>query len=306
VVHDLHPGYFSTRVALELGLPILPPVQHHHAHAAAVLAEHGRTDEVLAVTFDGVGYGEDGTVWGGEFLVADLTGFRRVGHLRPAPLPGGDLAARAPWRAALGYLALDRHLEPAFALALDQVRSAERMIAELQAERGLNSPWASSMGRLFDAAASVLGVRQHADFEGQAAMELESLAGQRIASEIRVGIERGEDGGWQLDPLHLLAVLGSRRQRGDDVADLAADFHASIAWATAEVVRRLADETGLRTVALGGGTFQNARLLSSLVGRLEGFGLTVLRPMRLGPNDGAVSYGQAAVAAARLAQGQNG
>jgi hydrogenase maturation protein HypF len=306
VVHDLHPGYFSTRVAQELGLPVLPAVQHHHAHAAAVMAEHGRTDPVLAVTFDGVGYGADGTVWGGEFLVADLTGYRRVGHLRLAPLPGGDLAARAPWRSALGYLSLDPHLGPAFSLALDAIPPAERTIVELQVERGLNSPWASSMGRLFDAAASVLGVRQVAEFEGQAAMELESLAGQRIASEVRLGIGRDGDGAWEIDPLHLLAVLGSRRQRGDDVADLAADFHASIAWATAEVVRHLTEDTGISTVALGGGTFQNARLLTSLIGRLEGFGLTVLRPKRLGPNDGAVSYGQAAVAAARLAQGPTG
>ena len=306
VVHDLHPGYFSTRVALELGLPVLPPVQHHHAHAAAVMAEHGRTDRVLAVAFDGAGYGDDGTVWGGEILDADLTGFRRVGHLRPAPLPGGDLATRNPWRAALGYLALDQHLAPAFALALRGVPDAERTLAELQVTRGLNTPWASSMGRLFDAAAAVLGVRQHSEFEGQAAMELESLAGRRVASEIRVGLDRGEDGGWVIDPLHLLAVLGSHRQRGDDLGDLAADFHASVAWAAAEVVRRLAEETGVRTVALGGGTFQNARLLSSLVSRLRGFDLTVLWPRRLSPNDGAVSYGQAAVAAARLARGLTG
>jgi hydrogenase maturation protein HypF len=302
VVHDLHPGYFSTRVALELGLPVLPPVQHHHAHAAAVMAEHGRADPVLAVSFDGVGYGEDGTIWGGEILQADLLGFRRVGHLRSAPLPGGDLASRNPWRAALGYLMLDPQLGPAFTLAMQGIPEAERTLAELQVTRGLNAPWASSMGRLFDAAAAVLGVRQRADFEGQAAMELESLAGRRIASEIRVGLDRAEDGAWVIDPFHLLAVLGSRRQRGDDVADLAADFHASVAWATAEVVRRLAEETGIRTVTLGGGTFQNARLLSSLVSRLGGFDLTVLWPRRLSPNDGAVSYGQAAVAAARLAR----
>ncbi len=301
VVHDLHPGYFSTRVALDSGLPVLPPVQHHHAHAAAVMAEHGRTAPVLALAFDGVGYGEDGTVWGGEVLQADLLGFRRVGHLRPAPLPGGDLAARNPWRAALGYLLLDPHLAPAFTLALDGIQEAERAVAELQATRGLNAPWASSMGRLFDAAAAVLGLRLKADYEGQAAMELESLAGRRVASEIRVGIDRDEHGAWVIDPLHLLAVLGSRRQRGDDVADLAADFHASVAWATSEVVRRLAEETGIRTVTLGGGTFQNARLLTSMVGRLQGFGLTVLWPRRLSPNDGAISYGQAAVAAARLA-----
>ena len=174
-------------------------------------------------------------------------------------------------------------------------------MAELQATRGVNAPWASSMGRLFDAAAAVLGLRLKAEFEGQAAMELESLAGRRVASEIRVGLERADGGAWVIDPLHLLAVLGSRRQRGDDMADLAADFHASVAWAAAEVVRRLADETGIRTVTLGGGSFQNARLLTSLVGRLQGFGLTVLWPRRLSPNDGAISYGQAAVAAARLA-----
>ncbi len=306
VVHDLHPGYFSTRVALELGLPVLPPVQHHHAHAAAVMAEHGREEAVLAATYDGVGFGEDGTIWGGEILQADLLGFKRVGHLRPAPLPGGDLASRNPWRAALGYLMLDPHLSSAFALAFSGIPDAERTLAELQVARGLNAPWASSMGRLFDAAAAVLGVRQHAHYEGQAAMELEALAGRRTASEIRVGLERGEDGAWVIDPLHLLAVLGSHRQRGDDVSDLAADFHASVAWATAEVLRRLADETGVRTVALGGGTFQNARLLTSLVRRLRGFGLTVLWPRRLSPNDGAVSYGQAAVAAARLARGLTG
>jgi hydrogenase maturation protein HypF len=302
VVHDLHPGYFSTRVARDMGLPVLEPVQHHHAHAAAVMAEHGRTDPVLALSFDGVGYGADGGVWGGEVLQADLLEFRRVGHLRPAPLPGGDLAARNPWRAALGYLMLDRHLTPAFALALDGIQEAERAVAELQVTRGVNAPWASSMGRLFDAAAAVLGLRLKADYEGQAAMELESLAGRRVASEIRVGLERSEEGAWVIDPLHLLAVIGSRRQRGDNVGDLAADFHASIAWAAAEVIRRVSEESGIRTVTLGGGTFQNARLLTSLVGRLQGFGLTVLWPRRLSPNDGAISYGQAAVAAARLAR----
>lgn len=302
VVHDLHPGYFSTRLARESGLRLLEPVQHHHAHAAAVMAEHGRTAPVLALAFDGVGYGTDGGVWGGEVLRADLAGFQRVGHLRPAPLPGGDLAARHPWRAALGYLMLDPHLAPAFTLALDGIQEAERAVAELQATRGVNAPWASSMGRLFDAAAAVLGVRLKADYEGQAAMELESLAGRRVASEIRVGLERSDEGTWVIDPLHLLGVLGSRRQRGDDVADLAADFHASVAWAAAEVVRRVSEESGLRTVVLGGGTFQNARLLASMVGRLQGFGMTVLWPRRLSPNDGGISFGQAAVAAARLAR----
>jgi hydrogenase maturation protein HypF len=155
------------------------------------------------------------------------------------------------------------------------------------------------MGRLFDAAAAVIGLRRHASYEGQAAMELESLAGRRPATEYPCRVlEAG--GRLVLDPLPLLAVLGSRRQRGADPADLAADFHASIAWASTKLILRLAESTGLGTVALAGGVFQNARLLESMRGRLEWSGLRVLTPRQLSPNDGAISYGQAAVAAALL------
>ncbi len=300
-VRDLHPGYLSTRIADELGLPRVMPVQHHHAHVAAVLAEHGETGPVLGVAYDGTGYGDDGHTWGAEVLLADLRGYRRLAHLRYAPLPGGDLAARTPWRSALGYLSLDPHLASAFELAFEGIDPREREVAERQIARGVNAPLASSMGRLFDAAAAVLGVRRVAAYEGQAAMELESLAGRRVASEIRWGLERDADGVMRLDPLHLLGTLGMRRQRGEHVADLAADFHASVAWATVEVLRRAVEETGITTVALGGGVFQNARLLGSVRARCEALGIRTLIPRRLSPNDGAVSYGQAAIAAARLA-----
>jgi hydrogenase maturation protein HypF len=304
-VRDTHPGYLSTRLAGEMGLPELIAVQHHHAHIAAVLAEHGRTDRVVGLAFDGTGLGDDGCVWGAEALVADLAGYRRVGHLRYVPLPGGDLAARQPWRVALGYLTLDPAAAPAFEAAFAGVAPRERAAVEAQVARGINTPKASSLGRLFDAAAAVLGVRRVASYEGQAAMELESLAGRRVAAPLPFPI-READGGWVLDPLPLLAALGEGLRAGREAGELAAAFHESVIAAGAELAQRAAEMAGLRTVALGGGCFQNARLLLGLRARLEGAGLDVLLPRRLSPNDGAVSYGQAAVGAALLARQENG
>lgn len=300
VVRDLHPGYLSTRFAEESGLPELPPVQHHHAHIAAVQGEHGVLREVIGIAFDGTGYGEDGRVWGAEFLRSGLTGFRRLGHLRYAPLPGGDAAARSPWRVALGYLSLEPERAPAFDGALRRVYALEREAAAQQIRSRINAPEASSMGRLFDAAAAVLGVRLEARFEGQAPMELESLAGSRPGEVLPFPVGDGPGGQRVLDPLPLLAELGSRFTAGEDPAALAASFHESVAAATAALAVELCEAEGLFTVALGGGCFQNARLLEGVATRLEAEGIRVLVPHLLGPNDGAVSYGQAVVAAARL------
>jgi hydrogenase maturation protein HypF len=297
---DLHPGYLSTRIASELGLERVIPVQHHHAHVAAVLAEHGVTERAVGIAYDGTGYGDDGRVWGAEILVADLTGYRRAGHLRYAPLPGGDLAARAPWRAALGYRSLEPSVATAFSRAFAGVDAAQRSVAETQIARSLNAPLASSMGRLFDAAAAVLGVRTAARYEGQAAMELEALAGSRVAQPLPFPFALDRDGARILDPLPLLAALGERLAVGADPADLAAAFHESVAAATDELVALVAEQEATGTAALSGGCFQNARLFDSLRKRLEARGLRVLVPRRLGPNDGAVSFGQAAVAAALL------
>ena len=205
-----------------------------------------------------------------------------------------------PWRAALGYLSLEPGIGRAFDHALRGVPAREREIAEIQIHRGINAPLASSMGRLFDAAAAVIGVRRVASYEGQAAMELEALAGGRPGTAYPCRLFC-RDGRIFLDPLPLLSRLGCRRVGGADPADLAADFHESIASVAAQIVRRLAQETGLEIVALGGGAFQNARLLAALTMRLEAAGLAVLAARSLPPNDGAVSYGQAAVAAALLA-----
>jgi hydrogenase maturation protein HypF len=299
VARDLHPGYLSTRVATEMGLPSIA-VQHHHAHIAAVLAEHGETDEAIGVAFDGTGHGADGLTWGAEFLIADLIDYRRVAHFGTVALPGGDLAARTPWRSALAY-AVPAGLVDAWRSVFAPVDPTELALATRQIIGALNAPLVSSMGRLFDAAAAIIGIRHTASHEAQAAMELEALAGHRPASEIASEVTE-QDGVLIVDPTRLLATLARRRERGADPADLAADFHASVAWITERIVRRLAEQTGRSTVALGGGVFQNARLLSSVRGRLTAAGLRVLIPRRLSPNDGAVSYGQAAVAAARLAR----
>ena len=302
VVRDLHPGYLSTRIAGELGLPREIAVQHHHAHLAAVMAEHGVTERVVGVALDGTGYGDDGHVWGAEVLAADLLGYERTAHLAYAPLPGGDLAAREPWRVAAGYASLDPAVAAAFALAFDGIRDEHRAIAARQIERRLNSPLASSMGRLFDAAAAVLGVRRGMSYEGQAAMELESLAAATPAMPVEIPV-REEGGTLLMDPLPLLVALGERRQRGEDVGTLAAVFHESVIDVIVRVAVRVADTRQLRTVALAGGSFQNARLLSGVRRRITNEGLCVLEARQLPPNDGAISYGQAAMAAALLARG---
>ncbi len=299
---DLHPGYLSTSLASDLGLARVIEVQHHHAHLAAVAAEHGVTDTIIGVLFDGTGYGTDGCVWGAEVFAGNLTGYRRLGHLRYVPLAGGDLAARRPWRVALGYSSLTSDAQYAFARAFDGVDPSEHRLAQQQIDVGLNAPLASSMGRLFDAAAAVLGIRHVSLYEGQAAMELEALAGCLPATPLPFPIVEDEGGVYLLDPLPLLIALGSLRAHGHDIAVLAARFHESVAHATLALVSRVAQATSLTTVALGGGVFQNARLLTRTHELLEEAGLQVLLPRQLSPNDGAISYGQAAVAAAVLTE----
>ena len=295
-VHDLHPGYLSTRLADETGLRLIG-VQHHHAHVAAVMAEHGETERVVGLAFDGTGFGDDGKVWGAEVLVADLISAERVGQLRYAPLPGGDKAVRTPWRSLAGFLSLERGATRQAERAFAGIPSNERRLCEQQIARGLNAPFASSMGRLFDAAACALGLCTEAHFEGQAAMELEALAGVTAGAELPFPVRGGV-----MDPVPLLVALAEERAKGTDPAVLAAGFHDAVARTAAALAVQAAASAGVRTVALGGGTFQNVRLLDRMIGRLADEGLRVLRPRRLSPNDGAISFGQAAIAAARLAR----
>ncbi len=310
VVADLHEGYLSTRAADEavadgaLG-PVLR-VQHHHAHIAAVAAEHGVTEPVLGLAFDGTGAGTDGTVWGMEFLLADLLGFRRVAHARPAPLPGGDTAVRTPWRTLAGFRSVDPAAFASFPMRAAHGTDAEQQIVRQQLAQSINAPLASSAGRLFDAVASLLGLCHVARYEGDAAMQLEACAGQVAGVVLPFPVlepaaPRPHDVP-VLDPIPLLAALYERQAQGVHMTQLAADFHESLVDGAAALTSRLVEAHGVHTVALGGGCFQNARLLTTMSRRLRGVGLSVLTARRLPANDGGVSYGQAAIAAARLAK----
>ena len=300
IAHDLHPDYLSTRYAqdrAEAGQLDLVGVQHHHAHIASCLADNGAdgTDiRVIGVAFDGTGYGTDGTIWGGEFLIAGLAGFERAGHLAPVPMPGGAAAIRQPWRMAAAYLDATDADEPGAPVRQRNERQWDSVLA--MARRGINSPATSSAGRLFDAVAAVLGVRDSVSYEGQAAAELEQLA------------DPAEDGAYQarIDPGDVLQVAGAdlvRRVAGDlaagvDRGVIAARFHNGLAGVIADCCLLLRERTGLATVALSGGVFQNFRLLNTVSGRLESHGFTVLTHSRVPCNDGGISLGQAVLAAA--------
>ncbi len=277
VAHDLHPEYLSTKWALEQGADLIA-VQHHHAHAAACLAEHAETGPVLALVFDGTGFGTDGTLWGGELLRCDLLGFERLAHLRPVPLPGGEAAIRDPWRVAASYLELAGRPVPFERWTL--VRESLRV----------NAPLSSGMGRLFDAAAAMLGLRESVTFEGQAAMELEVLAAQTEA----------EPYAWRFgDGAALIAAVHDDLAAGRPRAQIAAAFHETIAAASAAACAEAGEP---RTVVLSGGSFQNLRLGASTRRNLEALGFRVLTHRLVPPNDGGISYGQAAVAARSTAR----
>lgn len=297
VAHDLHPDHRSTAWALESGLPLLP-VQHHHAHVAACLVEHRVTSPVLGIAFDGTGLGTDGTLWGGELLLADLTGFTRVGSLLPAAVPGGDAAVREPWRMVLSWLHRTLGEDTA---AKEGARLDERWPTVLSLVRSGRSSETSSVGRLFDAVAALLGVRSTVTYEGQAAVELEAAA--RRADLREAGCYEPEVAGGRLDAAPVLAGLLADRQRGLAVEALAAGFHRGLAVGTARLATALAAQHGVDTVALTGGVFQNTLLSDLLADALGREGLRVLQHEQLPPNDGSISVGQAAVAAATLARG---
>ncbi|MDN3027839.1 carbamoyltransferase HypF [Streptomyces sp. S.PB5] len=305
LAHDLHPGYLSTQWAQAQPLRRIP-VQHHHAHVAACAAEHGVRGRFLGVAYDGLGLGDDGTLWGGEILVADLSGYRRVGRFATAPLPGGDAAVRHPSRTALGHLLGGETLgfpRPYPWLTrpfTDRLDPAERATVSAMIARNVNCPRASSAGRLFDTVAALLGLCDRASYEGEAAVLLEALAGDEHAVPLAHRVVRAQ-GLWVYDPAPTLAALLERRLDGEPAAGLAAAFHLTLANVTAELVARAVAEGAPRTVCLGGGCFVNRRLLTEVKRRLHAQGLRVLVGGQVPVGDGGISYGQAAVAAARLA-----
>ncbi|HVF13556.1 MAG TPA: carbamoyltransferase HypF [Acidimicrobiales bacterium] len=298
VAHDLHPEYLSSKFAADLDLPALG-VQHHHAHIASCLAEHRRDDRVLGVAFDGTGMGTDGIIWGGEFLVADLERYQRVGHLAAVALPGGVRAIREPWRMALAWArtALGREEAERSGRSVDERWPSILSIVERE-----DSLRTTSAGRLFDAVAALLGIRPTVTYEAQAAIELEAAATREpldapLADGWDVVVTAGDDGCAVLDPSPLVGRVVAERDRGTAVPAVAAAFHAGLGRGVASLAADLAATAGVGTVALSGGVFQNARLTEIVERELTAAGVDVLVHSRVPPNDGGVSVGQAAVAA---------
>ena len=297
VAHDLHPEYLSTKYALDLDGVDLVGVQHHHAHIASCLADNGETGPVIGVAFDGTGYGTDGTIWGGEFLLADLAGFTRAAHLAPVPMPGGAAAIRAPWRMAAAHLAA---AYPGETPDLPVVRrNAANWAAVLaMAQRAVNSPRTSSAGRLFDAVAAILGVRDTINYEGQAAVELEQCADPGELGSYPVGA------GTVLPCAELVRAVVGDLARDVPVPVIAARFHNAVADAVTAICAMLREESGIGVVALSGGVWQNLLLTTRTVHSLRARGFRVLTHARVPCNDGGISLGQAVVAAARDRAGQ--
>ena len=304
VAHDLHPGYRSTAYALSRAGVDRVAVQHHHAHIASCLADNGVDASVIGVAWDGTGYGTDGSVWGGEFLVADLVGFKRVGHLECVPLPGGEAAVREPWRMAAIFLRAaygpSMHgLDLDFTHRLD--RAAWRILTAA-VESGLNAPPTSSAGRLFDAVASLLGLRDTVEFEAQAAMELEACATEEPGGLYPTGVVV-EDDQFVVRSTDLIRAVVEDLLGGVACGQIAARFHASLAAVITDACARIRQWTDLGRVALSGGVFQNRRLLQATVAGLEHAGFEVYTHRQVPPNDGGLALGQAAVAAARVSAG---
>ena len=292
VARDLHPDYHSTRVAEGLAAPKFA-VQHHLAHVASCMAEHGLEPPVLGVSWDGTGYGTDGTVWGGEFLLVTGEGWKRVAHLRPFRLPGGEAAVREPRRSALGLLHAAFGAD-AFAMTdlapVAAFTPAERKPLAVMLERGLNAPLTTSAGRLFDAVAALLGLRQTTSHEGQAAMELEWAASRGDSKNVDYQVDlKDENGVIVLDWQPLLEALIADIRGGIAAGRAAAQFHDALALAIAGTAATIGEET----VVLSGGCFQNGRLTERTLTALKAAGLQPVRQERVPPNDGGLALGQA-------------
>jgi hydrogenase maturation protein HypF len=302
VVADAHPGYQTRRWAEEDANCPVELVQHHHAHIAAVMVENGvpADERVIGFAFDGTGYGPDGAIWGGEALVAGYVSFDRRAHLRYVPLPGGDATIHKPYRAALAHL-WAAGIE--WSADLSPVRAAppvELSVLHRQLERGVQCVPTSSMGRLFDAVSSLIGARHTVSYEAQAAIELETVAGSHIGPVPRYRFETMED---EIDSSALLRAIVEDVRRGCAPSAVAAGFHEAVARLIAETADRLRQETGIATVALSGGVFQNVLLVRLARAELSRLNLRVLAHRVVPPNDGGLALGQAAIAARRRSPG---
>jgi hydrogenase maturation protein HypF len=298
VAHDMHPDYLSTVYAQSMAdLPLIP-VQHHHAHLASCMAENRLEGEVIGVIFDGTGYGTDGTIWGGEFLVGGYSSFRRWGHFRQVPLPGGDAAVREPYRMAFAYLhaAFGRELYGLQLPFLAEIPAEHRKLFLSMVERRINSPLTSSCGRLFDAVASLVGLRHRVSYEGQAAIELEALAEESETRHVYPFVLHEEGDGTTVDfsPMFRKLVQDSADDR--ERAAMARGFHNTLAAATAAVCDGIRRINGMDRVVLSGGVFQNKLLTEGILSLLTEQGFQVFIQRLAPPNDGGLALGQAIIA----------
>jgi hydrogenase maturation protein HypF len=304
VVSDLHPDFHTTRYALKMRIPHLL-VQHHYAHTLAVLLEHKfpADRKILGVSFDGYGYGADGTAWGGEFLVADYEGYERFAHFAQVPLPGGDLAAKQPWRMALSYL------RQAYGENLPDLRVMQKVgsrklqgVMEMM-RRNINSPLTSSCGRLFDAISFIVGVSPvEMEFEAEAPMRLESEAAPQTRGRYSFAFSEAPnpEGSHTLSFQKLVKAIVREIQAGVPVSTISAKFHKTLAYAVACAAEKAKKQYGINTVALTGGVFCNRRLVQEATKVLERKGFSVLRPIQYSPNDESISVGQIAFALGSL------
>jgi hydrogenase maturation protein HypF len=299
VAYDLHPDYLSTRYALGLAGVQLIGVQHHHAHVASVMAEHGLAGPVLGLAYDGMGYGTDGTSWGGELLLADYTAFTRIATFRPLPLPGGDCAVRQPWRLALALLddAFKGEAPVDGFPVFHHISTGDMDIVSRMIRRGFNTPMVHGLGRYFDAFGALLLDRPHASYEGQIALELNMAADPAEKRRYDYSIEH-DPSPWQVDLRPAVRDAVFECLGGEPVARIAARVHNTLAAASVDLVRAAAHGAGRLPVVLSGGCFQNARLTESILRGLEKE-FTVHVHQRVPPGDGGIALGQAVVAAAR-------
>lgn len=301
VAYDLHPDYLSTRYALST--PDIPTigVQHHHAHIVSAMAENGIEGDVLGVALDGTGFGLDGTVWGGEWMKANLRDFDRLAHLKRVPMPGGSMAIKEPWRMAMVYLS-EAFGEQAKKLKIDFINRIDFQkwdILQKAIERRINTPWTSSMGRLFDAVSSLLSVRDEVHYEGQAAIELERIADQIVNEEYRFGIHKDE-APMVIDPAEMIRGIVRDLTDRVSVSEISGKFHRTISRMIAQTCEILRSEGKLNRVVLSGGVFQNIFLLSLVTEELKRSGFEIFTHHLVPPNDGGISLGQAVIAHMRL------
>jgi len=298
IAHDMHPDYMSTRFAHDhpATSAVRIPVQHHHAHIVSAMTEHGLHDPVLGVAYDGTGYGTDGAIWGGELLLTRWGSFERLAHLRYAPMLGGEAAIRKPYRMAAGYVwSLCASSEHEFEPFIATMPVGERILLRRQFEARLNAPATSSCGRLFDAAAALLGIRREAEYEGQAAVELEARADATVRDVYPYDILRDGDR-WIVDPAATLRALWCDFRAGHDESRVAAAFHNTVAEFTRDLCRRARESTRVNRVVLSGGCFQNALLTQRLCVGLAEDSFEIFTHRLVPPNDGGLSLGQATVA----------